>query len=246
MRFSTSAALAIAAISSTVYGAAVTTSSAQPTASVAPVDGGANPIVAPLGNEDIKAGEATTIKWTPTTGDTVTLILREGTDANDLGTLTTIAANVDNSGSFEWTPSADLVDAGDYSIQITSDRETSNYSPMFSIESDNKASSTSSSSTSTSTASSSTSTSTKTSTSTSSSAIITGSSHNSTATHSGTSSHASSTASPSTTGNASSTASGTPAATSGSADTMTGAASIQTSSPLALVLCFIVGVVYFN
>jgi hypothetical protein len=225
MQFST-VALALAAISSTVY--AASSSAAQPTASVTPIDGGANPIIAPLGSEALKAGDSTTIKWTPTTGDTISLILREGKDQDNLGTVSTIATNIDNSGSFTWNIPSSLADAGDYSIQITSDRDTSNYSPMFSVDSNVKASSTSSSSSST----------TSASTTTSSSSITTTtSSHNSTSTHTGSSTKTSS--------SATSTDSSSPSATKAATD-LTGGASLQASSPLALVLCFIAGVLYFN
>jgi len=227
MQFST-VVLALAAISSTVY--AASSSAAQPTASVAPIDGGANPITAPLGSEALKSGASTTIKWTPTTGDTISLILREGKDQNNLGTITTIASNIDNSGSFTWNIPSSLTNAGDYSIQITSDRDTSNYSPMFSVDSHVKASSTSSSSSSSPTSSS--------STTSSSSMTTTTSSHNSTSTHTGSSTKTSSSAT-------STDASSSPSATKAASD-LTGGASLQASSPLALVLCFIAGVLYFN
>lgn len=108
--------------------------SAVPTHNGQPVSGGQNAITYPLGDKDIKAGEPLTIKWSHNYGDKVTLTLRKGGDQNNLDALVDIAKNVDNSGSFTWTPPKELEGAGDYAIEIVSG-DAANYSPKFKIDS---------------------------------------------------------------------------------------------------------------
>ncbi|KAA8914981.1 Ser-Thr-rich glycosyl-phosphatidyl-inositol-anchored membrane family-domain-containing protein [Sphaerosporella brunnea] len=233
MRFFTSAILAVSALASTVYGlaapmpvAATTVPAAVPTTSGDPLSGGANPIRAPLGNVPLVAGDPFTIMWTANYGNTVTLILRQGSDSNNLATVVEIATNIPNSGSFTWTPSKDLKGGSDYAIQIIAGAST-NYSPKFEIKSDGKGVGTQTAST---TKSSSTATSTSTSASKSSSTAS-----------------ASATKSASASG---STASTTPSSTSAPitaiTDSAKGAAGKISSSPLALVLCIFASLMYFH
>ena len=50
-----------------------------------------NPFIVPEGGYALTAGKPTTLRWTPTTGGTVTLRLREGA-SSDLQTIETIAS----------------------------------------------------------------------------------------------------------------------------------------------------------
>lgn len=114
--------------------------------------------------QSIPVGSPFNITWSPSTGtvDTVTLILRQG-DANDLATIQTIActyssppsspcprlkipkpnpdcpANIQNTGSYLWTPSPSLVNGPLYAFQIVDDGNTDivNYSGLFAISSPN-------------------------------------------------------------------------------------------------------------
>nr|POF26187.1 putative cell wall protein [Quercus suber] len=82
------------------------------------------------------AGDPLTLKWTPSTSGTVTLVLRTGNSANlDQGSV--IASNVDNSGSYTWDVPSDTVRGSDYTIEIVSDDDSSatNYWPYFVIDS---------------------------------------------------------------------------------------------------------------
>ncbi|KAL3417641.1 hypothetical protein PVAG01_10651 [Phlyctema vagabunda] len=88
----------------------------------------------------ITAGQPFDITWAPSTGDvqTVTLILRQG-DPNNLNTVTTIAAGIENTGSFSWTPPTTLVNGDGYAFEIQNDLNPAinNYSNQFSISSPN-------------------------------------------------------------------------------------------------------------
>jgi len=98
-----------------------------------------NPITAPLGSAVLTAGQAYTITWNPTDGNIVTLLLREGTDENNLDTVEIIADNLPNNGAFIWVPSPDLKGSTDYAVQIISaNPETNNFSPRFKINSNGK------------------------------------------------------------------------------------------------------------
>lgn len=141
-----------------------------------------NPISAPTAGDVVTAGEPVTIVWNPTSEGEVTLVLRKG-DSNALETLDTIAEDIDNSGTYTWTPSDDLVASDDYAIEIRwGDDEDyeSNYSPKFVVDSDvTEASSTTSAATSTATETatetdeSTTATATETETSTETSTLVT-------------------------------------------------------------------------
>ncbi|PBP21612.1 hypothetical protein BUE80_DR007642 [Diplocarpon rosae] len=94
--------------------------------------------------DSVTAGQPFTITWAPSTGttDTVTLLLRQG-DEKDLATVETIAANIQNTGSYVWTPSTSLVNGGDYAFEIVDNGNTDivNYSNQFNIISTNTVSS---------------------------------------------------------------------------------------------------------
>merc|ERR1712000_492239 len=88
----------------------------------------------------ITAGTPFNITWAPSTGttDTVSLVLRQG-ESTDLDTVETIASNIQNTGSYLWTPSTSLTNGAGYAFQIIDDGNTDivNYSNQFSISSTN-------------------------------------------------------------------------------------------------------------
>lgn len=112
-----------------------------------------NPFNIPNGGYDFKAGSATTLNWKPTTSGTVTLKLQAGKDITpDSGDVIvgeyhpsgsclqphadlSCIAHLPNSGSYQWTPPADLADRSDYSIEIIDDSDPNNYNflPTFSV-----------------------------------------------------------------------------------------------------------------
>jgi hypothetical protein len=92
----------------------------------APVgDPSGNAITSPL-NEVVPACKAFTIKWTPTTKGPVSLLLLKGPSTNAVY-YQTIAEGIDNSGSYTWTPGADLPSTGSdphgYGIQLIVDAD---------------------------------------------------------------------------------------------------------------------------
>ncbi|QDS68966.1 hypothetical protein FKW77_008878 [Venturia effusa] len=92
-----------------------------------------NPIVPIEGV--IVAGKPTAIKWQPTTSGPITLMLRSG-PAENLDRGVVIAASIPNTGSYLWTPPADLPLKPNYAIQISNDAYPGtqvNYSPQFAI-----------------------------------------------------------------------------------------------------------------
>ncbi|KAK8213410.1 hypothetical protein M8818_002709 [Zalaria obscura] len=97
-----------------------------------------NPFSIPSAGLSATAGEPLTLNWTPTTSGTVSLILRSGASSN-LASGATIASNIDNGGSYTWTPSSSITRGSDYTIEIVDDAEptNTNYTPYFVIESDN-------------------------------------------------------------------------------------------------------------
>ncbi|KAJ5577834.1 uncharacterized protein N7459_006798 [Penicillium hispanicum] len=179
----------------------------------------ANAFNNPPGGYSFTAGQATTLKWTPSTSGTVSLRLQSD-EVSTLMSGTAIASDVDNSGSYTWNVPTDLVANQEYTIEIIDDNDASNYNflPRFTVTgatasaSSNVASSTSSAESTTSTASTSTSSaSTTTSTSTSTSSTGTTSTPTTLTTATRTSSSSSSTAS--TTSSASSSSSSSSSAT---------------------------------
>lgn len=97
-----------------------------------------NAISAPTAGDIVEAGAPVEIVWNPTTEGDVTLVLRKG-DSNALDTLETIAEDIENTGTYTWTPSDELVASDDYAIEIrwgAADDFESNYSPKFVVDSD--------------------------------------------------------------------------------------------------------------
>ena len=90
-----------AASSITVYQTtACTSSTPTPTA--------ANPFLVPNADDyPFRAGEVSYITWTPTTSDTISLTL-------DNGTQFSLAEDIPNTGYFEWTPDASLINANEF------------------------------------------------------------------------------------------------------------------------------------
>ncbi|KAJ5157209.1 uncharacterized protein N7482_008309 [Penicillium canariense] len=66
-----------------------------------------NPIRSPGLNEQVPEGQAYTIKWDPTLGKTISLVLLRGPSSNVVPK-EVIAESIPNSGSFVWTPSTSL------------------------------------------------------------------------------------------------------------------------------------------
>jgi len=93
-----------------------------------------NPIDKPGLNEQVPAGQPYTITWTPTTQDTVTLLLLRGPSTNVVP-LYPIVENIQNTGTYVWTPSTDLQpDTTGYGIQlICDDTGAYQYSTQFGI-----------------------------------------------------------------------------------------------------------------
>ncbi|KAL8893927.1 MAG: hypothetical protein Q9192_004784 [Flavoplaca navasiana] len=118
---------------------------------------GPNPFTLPA-DFMINAGEPTTITWTPTTGGTVSIRLRDGA-SSDLNqgivvackrppllsspliavALTLLIADIENNGRTQITIPADTTRNSDYALQIVSGpgEDESNYSAQFVVESDN-------------------------------------------------------------------------------------------------------------
>ncbi|CAO1606305.1 hypothetical protein XANCAGTX0491_009804 [Xanthoria calcicola] len=96
---------------------------------------GPNPFTLPPGFM-INAGQQTTITWTPTAGDTVSIRLRAGASSN-LEEGTVVASNVPNNGRTSITLPADTTRNSDYALQIVADSGEVNYSAHFVVESKN-------------------------------------------------------------------------------------------------------------
>lgn len=109
-----------------------------PLLSVAQDQQGPNAFIIPDPGLSFVAGESTTVEWDPTTDGTVTLILRSGS-SNNLAEGSVIASEIDNSGSYTWTPDQDITRGSDYTLQIVSDDnpDETNYTPYFVVDSDN-------------------------------------------------------------------------------------------------------------
>ncbi|KAK4696406.1 hypothetical protein P7C71_g1491, partial [Lecanoromycetidae sp. Uapishka_2] len=168
----------------------------------------------------ITAGQPATFTWKPTTPGPVTLTLRSGA-ASDLNTGTTIAAGINNSGSYTFTLPADTTRNSDYTIEISDDNnpDDMNYTQQFVVESKNTVESiTPSASTSATAATAASSASSASIVSTASTASSVASSASSKATASTASAKSASTKSSTTTGSSMSTAAAT---TSGSSTSST-------------------------
>ncbi|KAI9816700.1 MAG: hypothetical protein M1832_004988 [Thelocarpon impressellum] len=96
-----------------------------------------NAIFAPTLAELVEAGKPYTIKWNPTTPDTVTLVLLRGPGEN-IKPLYPIVEKIPNSGSYVWTPSLSLEpDTTRYGIQLIDDKTGAyQYTAQFGIKND--------------------------------------------------------------------------------------------------------------
>ncbi|KAF2711907.1 hypothetical protein K504DRAFT_489684 [Pleomassaria siparia CBS 279.74] len=96
-----------------------------------------NPITAPL-IEIVPACKEFTIQWTPTTPNTVSLLLLRGPSSNVVPIGAPLAEGIANSGSFKWTPSSDLeADTTHYGLQLIDDVTGQyQYSTQFGISKD--------------------------------------------------------------------------------------------------------------
>lgn len=82
-----------------------------------------NPITRPL-NEIVPKCEPFTITWTPTTANTVSVLLLKGPSTNVVKFGPSLAEGIVNGGSLSWTPAADLPVTADntgYGLQIIDD-----------------------------------------------------------------------------------------------------------------------------
>ncbi|RAL09875.1 GPI anchored serine-threonine rich protein [Aspergillus homomorphus CBS 101889] len=84
--------------------AALATAYTQPDYSQAPTG---NAIYTPGLNSQVEAGQTYTITWGPTTTGKISLVLLRGPSTN-VQPMYAIAEDIDNSGSFQWTPSTAL------------------------------------------------------------------------------------------------------------------------------------------
>ncbi|GME50329.1 Cell wall beta-glucan synthesis [Neofusicoccum parvum] len=95
-----------------------------------------NAFIVPTEGFSPVAGKSVDLKWDPTAGKTVTLVLRSGA-SNDLKEGSPIAEKIDNSGSYTWAVPSDVVRGSDYTIEIINDDDPTetNYFPYFVIDS---------------------------------------------------------------------------------------------------------------
>ena len=79
----------------------------------------------------VKAGQTYTITYSPASNTPTTFVLRKGlsTDLGTVGTLTTTATG----GSYTWKVADDLVDGADYALEIRQQGQTPNYSAQFGL-----------------------------------------------------------------------------------------------------------------
>merc|ERR1711881_446827 len=96
---------------------------------------GCNPIAKPGLNEVVPAGTEYTITWQPTTAGTVSIVLLKGPSENILP-LYAVAEKIANTGTYSWTPAADLEPTGNsgYGFQLINDADgTYQWSTQFGI-----------------------------------------------------------------------------------------------------------------
>ncbi|KAF2009868.1 hypothetical protein BU24DRAFT_66265 [Aaosphaeria arxii CBS 175.79] len=189
--------------------------------------------------KSVKAGESVEITYSPATA-TAKFVLRKGSPGN-LATLATLTENA-TGGKYTWNVPEDLANASDYALQIVVNGED-NYTGLISLSGGSSASSSSSASASSGSATSSPS---PTSSGTKSvSASITSSSVSGSITSSA---HQNSTVTSATLSTARSTGSSQSSATTtgSSPPESTGAASMLSSSPLALIFGAVAAMAYLN
>ncbi|KAF5094113.1 hypothetical protein D0Z03_002184 [Geotrichum reessii] len=93
-----------------------------------------NAFTSPAFGQVVNVGDSITLKWNPTTGGKVNLVLRRG-GANDLVTLGPIASGIDNTGTYTWKPDSALSTNTDYSVEIqdASNINNVNFTPYFTV-----------------------------------------------------------------------------------------------------------------
>ncbi|KAB8072086.1 Ser-Thr-rich glycosyl-phosphatidyl-inositol-anchored membrane family-domain-containing protein [Aspergillus leporis] len=103
-----------------------------------------NPIYTPSLNEQVQAGKPYSITWNPTTQGKVSLVLLRG-PSNNVQPLDTIAEQIDNTGSFTWTPATTLeADVTHYGLLLVVEGTGQyQYSTQFGISNSNVVSSSS-------------------------------------------------------------------------------------------------------
>jgi hypothetical protein len=96
-----------------------------------------NPFSYPSASCIVPACKPYKITWDPTTEGSVTLVLVRGPPEN-VKPVYTIADNIPNSGSYEWTPSSDTeADTTHYGIQLICDTTGAyQYTPQFGVSTD--------------------------------------------------------------------------------------------------------------
>ncbi|KAF3163654.1 hypothetical protein TWF106_010552 [Orbilia oligospora] len=97
-----------------------------------------NPIKTPGSSSIVPVGQTFDITWDPTEAGTVTILLLRGPSSNILP-LYPIVEQIPNSGSYKWTPKADLEpDSTHYGIQIIIDANGQyQYSTQFGVSNPN-------------------------------------------------------------------------------------------------------------
>ncbi|EOD51683.1 Cell wall beta-glucan synthesis [Neofusicoccum parvum] len=91
-----------------------------------------NPITVPAAKQINPAGKPFDIKWEPTTEGKVSITLWKGATTN-LQSITNIAENIDNSGTYTWTPPKSLAKAADYALKLDAADGSFQYSSQFEI-----------------------------------------------------------------------------------------------------------------
>ena len=112
--------------------AALTTAYTKPDYNQSPTG---NTITKPGLHDQVTADKPYTIEWEPSTVGPVSLVLLRGPSTN-VKPLTTLAESIDNSGSYEWTPSADLKpDTTHYGLMLVVDGTGQyQYSTQFGVD----------------------------------------------------------------------------------------------------------------
>ncbi|KAJ5740478.1 Ser-Thr-rich glycosyl-phosphatidyl-inositol-anchored membrane family-domain-containing protein [Penicillium malachiteum] len=103
-----------------------------------------NPILTPGLQQQVPEGKPFEITWTPTTEGKISLVLLEGPSTN-MQVLYAIAEDIDNSGSYTWTPSTSLTPQTTHYglLLVVEGTGQYQYSTQFGIVSDGSASSSS-------------------------------------------------------------------------------------------------------
>lgn len=97
-----------------------------------------NAISKPAQNESVTTGKPYTIEWEPTTKGPISLVLLRGPSTN-IKPIHTVAESIDNTGSYEWTPSSDLEpDTKHYGLMLVVEGTGQyQYSTQFGVKNEN-------------------------------------------------------------------------------------------------------------